>query len=108
MRLARHHGPNTDSMFRSWTDVWLRPEFSAWNIEAVLPAITAPVLILQGENDEYGTVRQVEAIVDGVSGPAEALLLPGAGHSPHRDRPAEMLDAVVRFIRRGERPDPAT
>ena len=99
-RLARHHGPNTDSMFRTWTDVWLRPEFAAWNIEASLPAITAPVLVLQGEDDEYGTVRQVEAVVEGVKGPAEALVLPGAGHSPHRDRPAEVLDAVAGFVRR--------
>jgi pimeloyl-ACP methyl ester carboxylesterase len=99
-RLARHHGENTDSMFRSWTDVWLRPEFAAWNIEAMLPAITAPVLVVQGEDDEYGTVRQVEAVLEGVKGPAEALVLPGAGHSPHRDRPAEVLDAVTRFVRR--------
>ena len=99
-RLARHHGANTDSMFRTWADVWLRPEFAAWNIEEVLPAITAPVLVVQGEDDEYGTVRQVEAVLAGVGGPAEALVLPGSGHSPHRDRPAEVLDAAARFIRR--------
>jgi pimeloyl-ACP methyl ester carboxylesterase len=98
-RLARWHGPNTDSLFRTWTDVWLRPEFARWNIEAALPAITAPVLVLQGEDDEYGTVLQVAAVVDGVSGPAEALVLPGAGHSPHRDRPAEVEEATVRFVR---------
>jgi pimeloyl-ACP methyl ester carboxylesterase len=99
-RLARHHGANTDSMFRTWADVWLRPEFAAWNIEECLPAITAPVLVVQGEDDEYGTVRQVEAVMAGVGGLAEALVLPGAGHSPHRDRPAEVQDAAARFLRR--------
>jgi pimeloyl-ACP methyl ester carboxylesterase len=99
-RLARHHGANTDSMFRTWAEVWLRPEFAAWNIEEVLPAITSPVLVVQGEDDEYGTVRQVEAVLAGVAGPAEALVLPGSGHSPHRDHPAEVLAATARFIRR--------
>jgi pimeloyl-ACP methyl ester carboxylesterase/predicted kinase len=98
-RLARHHGRNTDSMFRTWTDVWLRPEFRRWNIEEYLPAIEAPVLVIQGEDDEYGTVRQVDAVLAGVSGPAESLLL-RCGHSPHRDRPDEVLEAAARFIRR--------
>lgn len=98
-RFARHHA-HADSMFRSWADVWLRPEFAAWNIEEVLPAITAPVLVIQGEEDEYGTLRQVEAVTSGVSGPAASLVLPGAGHSPHRDRPEEVLAAAAGFAAR--------
>jgi pimeloyl-ACP methyl ester carboxylesterase len=97
-RLERHHGQNTDSMFRTWTEVWLRPEFQGWNLEAYLPAITAPVLVVQGENDEYGTLRQVEAVLTQVRGPAESLVLPGAGHSPHRDRPDEVLARAARFV----------
>ncbi|HEY3172957.1 MAG TPA: alpha/beta hydrolase [Thermoanaerobaculia bacterium] len=98
-RLALYHGSNTDSMFKTWTDVWLRPEFRQWNIEEYLPAIQSPVLVVQGEDDEYGTVRQVDAVVRQVSGPAESLALVGCGHSPHTDRPDEVLEAASRFVR---------
>jgi len=98
-RLSRHHGENTDSLFISWIDVWLRPEFRTWNIEEALPAIESPVLVIQGEDDEYGTVKQVEAVVKGVRGPARSLLLPRCGHSPHRERAEEVLDAAGRFVR---------
>jgi pimeloyl-ACP methyl ester carboxylesterase len=98
-RLVRYHGANTDSMFRSWTEVWLRPEFREWNIQESLPAIEAPVLVVQGETDEYGTLRQVEAVVTGVKGPAESLVLPGCGHSPHSERPREVLEAATGFLR---------
>jgi len=100
-RLARHHGDNTDSMFQAWADVWLRPEFRSWNIEGVLPSIESPVLVIQGDEDEYGTVSQVEAVVKGVRGPARSLLLAHCGHSPHSERPAEVLDAASRFVREG-------
>jgi pimeloyl-ACP methyl ester carboxylesterase len=99
-RLARYHGANTDSMFRTWTDVWLRPAFLEWNIEEYLRPIEAPVLVIQGEDDEYGTAKQLEAVVSQVSGPAESLLLPRCGHSPHRDQPEAVLDAASAFIRR--------
>ena len=104
-RLARHHGNNTDSMFRAWADVWLRPEFREWNIEGSLPSIESPVLVIQGEDDEYGTARQVESVVKGVRGPARFLLLAHCGHSPHSERPEEVLDAASRFVR--ERLEPA-
>ena len=94
-RLERYHAP---SMFESWCDVWLRPEFAEWNIEEYLPRITDPVLIIQGEDDEYGTVKQVEAIVLQVRGPATALVLPNCGHSPHVERAEEVMDAVTRFV----------
>lgn len=99
-RFARHHGENTDPMFRTWTDVWLRPEFLRWNIEEFLPEIDSPVLVVQGKDDEYGTVRQVEAVTSQVKGPAESLVLPGCGHSPHKDQPDRTLDAAAGFIRR--------
>lgn len=98
-RLTRYHGGNTDSMFRTWTDVWLRPEFRQWNIEEYLPAIESPVLVVQGEDDEYGTVRQVDSILTQVGGPAKSLVLPRCGHSPHSDRPDEVLEAVGQFVR---------
>jgi pimeloyl-ACP methyl ester carboxylesterase len=99
-RLAGHHGRNTDSMFRAWTDVWLKPEFRQWNIEEYLPAIECPVLVVQGEDDAYGTLRQVDAVVTQVRGPAEPLVLPHCGHSPHAERPDEVLEAATRFIQK--------
>jgi pimeloyl-ACP methyl ester carboxylesterase len=98
-QLGQYHGGNTDSMFRTWTDVWLRPEFRQWNIEEYLPAIKSPVLVVQGEDDEYGTVGQVDAVVTQVSGPAKSLVLARCGHSPHSDQPDEVLEAASRFIR---------
>jgi len=99
-RLARHHGTNTDSMFRAWSGVWLSPEFREWNIEKYLPAIECPVLVVQGEDDQYGTLEQVDAIVNQVRGPAESLILPRCGHSPHSERPEEVLAAAAGFIKK--------
>ena len=97
-RLTRYHGSNTDAMFRAWSDVWLSPEFRQWNIEEYLPAIACPVVVVQGEDDQYGTIRQVEAVVRQVGGPAESLVLPRCGHSPHSERSDEVLEAAARFI----------
>lgn len=99
-RLARHHGGNTDSMFRGWSDVWLSPEFRDWNIEEYLPALNCPVLVVQGEDDQYGTLKQVNAIVKQVGGPVESLILPRCGHAPHAERQDEILGAAARFIRK--------
>jgi len=98
-RLTRYHGDNTDSMFRTWTDVWLRPEFQRWNIQECLPAIQSPVLVVQGEDDEYGTLAQVDAVLTGVKGPADSLVLPRCGHSPHAAHADEVLEAGSRFVR---------
>jgi pimeloyl-ACP methyl ester carboxylesterase len=98
-RLARHHGANVDIAFRGWNDVWLDPEFRAWNIEEFLPAIAAPILILQGEDDEYGTWRQVEAIQRQSGGLVEALALAGCGHSPHREHPERTREEMAAFVR---------
>ncbi|MGB7624212.1 MAG: alpha/beta hydrolase [Terriglobia bacterium] len=98
-RLARYHGTNTDSMFRTWTEVWLRPDFRQWNIEEYLTGIEAPLLVIQGEEDEYGTLQQVDAVVTLVRGPAKSLVLAGCGHSPHRDQPKQVMSATVQFIR---------
>jgi pimeloyl-ACP methyl ester carboxylesterase len=99
-RLARHHGANVDVAFRGWNDVWLDPGFRAWNIEEYLPKIEVPILILQGEDDEYGTWRQVEAIERRSGGPVEAIALPACGHSPHREQPDRTLAAMAGFVER--------
>lgn len=102
-RLAKYHGANVDCAFRGWNDVWLDPDFRAWNIEAELRVITAPVLVVQGRDDEYGTLAQVEAIRAGVPRGADTCILDGCGHSPFRDRPQETTDAIVRFVRQRAR-----
>ena len=99
-KLARHHGENVDCAFLGWNGVWLDPEFRAWNIEEYLPGVRVPVLVVQGEDDEYGTLAQVEAVERQVSGPVETVLLPGCGHSPHRDRPERVLEEMARFVGR--------
>ena len=98
-RLARHHA-DPEGAFRGWNDVWLHPEFRAWNIEEHLPRIACPVLAIQGFDDEYGTMAQIEAVVRQVSGPVEALRLERCGHSPHRDQPEAVLEALARFVAR--------
>jgi pimeloyl-ACP methyl ester carboxylesterase len=95
-RLARYHA-DVDSAFRGWNDVWLDPAFKAWNIEAELDAIGCPLLVVQGEDDEYGTLAQVHGIVRHVPH-ATTLVLPACGHSPHRDQPDRLIDAVGRFM----------
>lgn len=97
-RLARYHGANTEALFRAWTDTWLSPTFRNWNIEAYLPRITAPVLVVQGTADEYGTPAQVTAITQQVAGPARAELVPGLGHTPHRQQPEQLAQLVVGFL----------
>ena len=95
-KLARYHD-HVDETFRGWSDIWLDPQFREWNIEEYLDAITCPTLVIQGENDEYGTLAHVEAIQRRVPG-AQALILPRCGHSPHRDQEDLTLDAVSKFV----------
>lgn len=96
-RLARHH-VDPEKTFRCWNDVWLSPEFRAWNIEEYLPHVVCPVLVIQGRDDEYGTMAQIEAIERQAKGPVELLRLDHCGHSPHRDQPVAVLEAVREFV----------
>jgi pimeloyl-ACP methyl ester carboxylesterase len=98
-RLARYHGANVDCAFHGWCDGWLDPDFMHWNIEVYVDRITVPVLVIQGEDDEYGTAAQVESIARRVAG-AETLMLPACGHSPQRDQPEATLGAIASFIRK--------
>ncbi len=98
-RLARYHGRNVDDAFRGWNGAWLHEDFRNWNIEACLPAIACPVLVVQGEDDPYGTTAQVDAVVRGVGGPVRACLIPDCRHSPHLDQPHAALREITGFIR---------
>jgi pimeloyl-ACP methyl ester carboxylesterase len=95
-RLARYHD-DVDSAFRGWNDIWLDPRFRSWSIEALLPRLQCPILAIQGEDDEYGTLAQVEGIRRRVPG-TEIVVLRDCGHSPHRDQPAALTRAVTDFI----------
>ncbi|MDX9817592.1 MAG: alpha/beta hydrolase [Desulfococcus multivorans] len=97
-RLARFHA-DVDSAFRGWNDIWLDPELPSWNIEAYLPAIDCPILAIQGEDDAYGTMDQIDRIAR-QAGDVRLLKLADCGHSPHKDKPAEVLDAVTAFVER--------
>lgn len=95
-RLARHH-EDVDSAFWGWNDVWLDPAFRAWDIRHALPAIEVPLLAVQGEDDEYGTLEQIRGIA-GRAPQTRLLVLPACGHSPHRDQPERLIDEAVRFM----------
>lgn len=98
-RLTRYHGDHADAVFQNWHDTWLGSDFRTWNIETCLSAIRCPLLIIQGEDDEYGTIKQVDAIRTQVSGSVEVEMLPDCGHAPHRDQPKVTMNAIIRFVR---------
>jgi len=93
---VQHHD-DVESAFWGWNDIWLHPEFRRWNIEQYLPRIGCPVLAIQGEDDEYGTMEQLDRIARRAPR-VELLALARCGHSPHKDQPAAVLDAVRRFV----------
>ncbi len=95
-KLARHHD-DVDSAFWGWNDIWLNPAFRDWDLRPLLPQLRCPVLAVQGEDDEYGTMEQVEGIQR--YAPQTTLLkLARCGHSPHRDQPGPLTEAAVRYI----------
>jgi pimeloyl-ACP methyl ester carboxylesterase len=97
-KLARYHA-DVDSAFWGWNRIWLASDFRDWNIEDCLPRIECPVLAIQGEDDEYGTMEQMRRIGAKVKD-VELLALEDCRHSPHRDRPEAVLGAIARFVER--------
>ncbi len=96
-RLGKYHR-DARKTFRLWADAWLDPAFRQWNIEEYLPRSHCPVLAIQGEDDEYGTMAQLDAIERQAGGPCELLKLAQCGHSPHRDQPERVLNSLTNFI----------
>jgi pimeloyl-ACP methyl ester carboxylesterase len=94
--LAKHHG-DPDSAFRGWNDIWLAPAFRDWNIEREIETIDCPVLAVQGEGDEYGTLAQIHAIERRLP-KTRLLVIADCGHSPHRDQPEILSREAGRFI----------
>jgi len=97
--LSKYHGEKTHQMFKAWSETWLSHWFRDWNIESLLPGISCPVLALQGIYDEYGTNKQLDAIVSQVSGPARKYMIPNCGHTPHLEQPDLVLNLISEFIR---------
>jgi len=98
-KLARWHR-DVDNAFYGWNGAWLDPKFRSWDISEYLAYIRVPVAILQGADDQYGTIRQVEIAQEECYCPVDVTIIPGAGHSPHREVPEATLNAISEFAGR--------
>ena len=98
-RLARHHS-NVDDAFLGWSDVWLSARFRGWRLDAEIGRLAAPALLVQGEDDEYGTLAQIETLEALAPVRPQRLVLDRCGHSPHRDRDPAVIEAIAGFERR--------
>ncbi|ANF49554.1 alpha/beta hydrolase [Chryseobacterium glaciei] len=99
-RLAKYHGDKVPMIVKAWTEIWLSDRFKSWNIEYLLKNITSPLLFIQGEKDEYGTLNQVEKTISQISGKSEKYIIPNVGHTPHKEVPDLVLSKSVDFINR--------
>jgi len=98
-KLARLHA-DPENAFYSWCGPWLDPEFRKWDLSDALAHIRVPMLIVQGENDQYGTVRQIEVAQEECYCPVEVALLADTRHAPYREAPAATLRAIADFVNR--------
>jgi pimeloyl-ACP methyl ester carboxylesterase len=99
-RLKRHHGSNVDVAFRGWNEAWLDPRFREWRIDDYVAHVRVPILIVQGTDDQYGTLAQVRLAESDAYCPVETTILERCGHSPQIDRPDETLTAISEFVHR--------
>ena len=97
-RLARYHGDNVDVAFWGWNRAWLDPEFEKWDIREYIGSIRVPMLIVQGSDDPYGTMAQVEAAQAASHSPVEVAVISGARHAAHIERAAPTLSAITAFV----------
>jgi pimeloyl-ACP methyl ester carboxylesterase len=99
-RLKRYHGENVDVAFRGWNDAWLDPGFRNWRIDEYVAHIRVPILIVQGRNDQYGSLAQIELAERDAYSPVETVILDRCGHSPQIDQPEATLEAIAEFVHR--------
>lgn len=97
-RMGRHHADPT-STFWGWNDIWLSPEFRTWDITDVLARVDVPVLAMQGHDDQYGTLHQLDLVERGVRGQVSRVHFDDCGHAPHLERPDATLQAMTGFLR---------
>jgi len=95
-KLGRWH-KDVDNAFYGWNGAWLDPNFRNWDISEYLAYIRVPIAIIQGADDQYGTIRQVEIAREECYCPVDVTMLVGAGHSPHREAPGATLHAISDF-----------
>ena len=98
-KLMRYHASKTDAVFYAWANTWLHPNFRSWNIEALLPQINCPALIIQGETDEFASLKQVDGILKGIPSDTRKEILKHTGHTPHKENEEETLRLSVDFIK---------
>ncbi len=98
--LEKYHGRNTECAFWGWNRAWLDAGFLTWDITEFLPGIAVPVLGVQGRDDQYGTLAQLETLKQQVPSPVTHVVLNDCGHSPHRDQPDEVLFEITEFSSR--------
>ena len=98
-KLARWHA-DPDNAFHSWCGPWLDPEFRKWDLTDALAHIRVPILIVQGEDDQYGTMRQIEVAQQECYCPVDVAMLPNTRHAPHREAPEATLRAISDFVNR--------
>jgi pimeloyl-ACP methyl ester carboxylesterase len=97
-RLARYHGSKAPWALDAWLGRWLDPAFASWTLDAALPRVTCPTLVIHGDQDEYGSPAHPRRIVGGVSGPARLEMLPGGGHIPYREQPELVVRLIADFL----------
>lgn len=98
--LEKYHGDNTNTLFYAWAHTWLSDAFASWNIEKELSSIACPVLAIQGADDQYGTEKQLDAIVSAVgSNKVTKVYLPNCGHAPHLEANDEVLATIQRWAK---------
>lgn len=97
-KLIKYHGDKTDALFYAWSDTWLSDWFADWSIVPLLSDIHCPVMVIQGERDEFGSEKQVDAIIHAVKGKKEKCMIPNAGHSPHVEQKALTSKKLIAFI----------
>lgn len=96
VRLARYHN-HVDDAFRGWSDIWLSPEFRSWSLAPEVAALNVPTLLIQGENDEYGSLAQLDAFSAALDARVSRVVLPNCGHTPFRDQEAAVITAIAEF-----------
>jgi pimeloyl-ACP methyl ester carboxylesterase len=97
-KLERYHGSNVECAFRGWSGAWVDPHFRSWTVESLLAGIEVPVLVMQGKADGYGSLTQVTSILENVSGPVQARVIPRCGHVPYREMPEITLKTIAQFV----------
>ncbi len=97
-RLQKYHGDKVDTIFKAWTETWIRDDYRDWSIEKQMADIECPLLFIQGEHDEYGTLQQVEQTINKPKGIAEQYIIPDVGHSPHKEVPEMIVNRVAEFL----------